>query len=128
MKIHHIGYLVENIEAAKNEFLNIGCQLKNAIIYDEERKIDACLMENEGFLIELLSPRKNSQFYGLTIKYKNSPYHICYQVDNLEMTIRSLRDKGYLLLKEPQTAILFINKKIAFLINSEIGIIELLEK
>jgi methylmalonyl-CoA/ethylmalonyl-CoA epimerase len=56
-----------------------------------------------------------------------TPYHICYLVSNLEESIKELRQQKFVLLFNPVHAIAFSNRKICYLYNQDIGLIELLE-
>ena len=54
-------------------------------------------------------------------------YHTCYVVNNMQTIIEQFVEKGGFLVSEPKEAILFGNKKVAFLM-TEMGLIELLEE
>lgn len=45
MIIHHIGYIVQNLEESINGFLNLGFSLNSSIIYDEIRKARICFCQ-----------------------------------------------------------------------------------
>lgn len=129
MKIHHIGYLVKKMEKAKLLFIEMGFKVEQEMIYDDYREIDICFLNKEGYRIELVSPRNaDSVVYGLRKKIGNSPYHICYEVDNLEESIKVLGKLRFVVCQEPHAAKALGNRKVAFLINSQMGMIELLEK
>lgn len=129
MKIHHIGYLVKKIEKSIEEFQRLGYEKKSEITYDETRKIDICFMEKNNYLIELVSPKdKSSVAYNLLKQHKSSPYHICYETDNLEEDIMELEASGYVKIDNPCPAPAINGKKVVFFMNSTIGLIELVEK
>jgi methylmalonyl-CoA/ethylmalonyl-CoA epimerase len=128
MKIHHIGYLVKKIDKAKNAFLGLGYQPASGVIYDDIRKIDACFMKKGDYCIELVSPAaEDSVVSGLFKQYRNSPYHICYESAEFESDIEQLRRGGYLFIQQPCPAPALNNRRVAFFISPDIGIIELLE-
>ena len=54
--------------------------------------------------------------------------YYAYEVDNIELEIEKLRHNNYILCNEIHTAIALDNKKICFMINPYIGMIELVEK
>lgn len=127
MKIHHVGYLVKDMEAAKKEFLALGYG-DAKITRDEYRGIDICFMENSGYIVELISPyRDDSMVSGLIKKYKNSPYHICYICDNLEEEIAKLAENGYVQMGESREAPAIHGHRVVFMMNGDIGIIEIVE-
>lgn len=85
-------------------------------------------IDNINYRIELISPKsKDSVVAGLIKRFGNSPYHICYTCSDINAAINSLGDAGFLIWEEPHEAVALNNKKICFLMNRYIGIIELLE-
>jgi len=85
-------------------------------------------MQNEGYRLELVSPEsERSPIYGLLKKYKNSPYHICYEVKNLEDGLAKLEQDGFTVFLPPSPAPMLSNRHVAFLMSAEIGMIEILE-
>ena len=128
MKIHHVGYLVKNIEKSINSFEMLGFSIIREPQYDEYRDIDICFMKNGEYVIELVSPKtKNSVVAELKKKLGNSPYHFCYEVDDIEEAINKLREQKFVVWQEPHEAIAIGGRKVVFLINSQIGIVELVE-
>ena len=129
MKIHHIGYIVDKIEKAAKEFKALGYVMRGETVLDEERGIFILFAENDGLVVELISPvNETSPLYGLYKQYKNSPYHICYETTNLDEQIALLTQSGYVLFQQPKPAPAIEGcPLVAFLISRHIGIIELME-
>ncbi len=128
MKVHHIGYLVKSLSGAREEFLKLG-YMGDEVTRDDYRGIDICFMDNGGCRVELISPfRDDSMVSGLIKKYKNSPYHICYITENLEQEIDNLTADGYVQMGEAKEAPAIDGRRVVFLMNSEIGIIEIVEE
>lgn len=129
MKIHHVGYIVDNMPNAINEFKKLGYIITQENQYDQTRDIDITFIENNGMVIELIMPKsKESVIYQLAGKYKNMPYHICYETDSLSDEIKRLEERGYIVIQKPETACAINNKKVVFLMHLDIGMIELVEK
>lgn len=130
MKIHHIGYLVENMTAAIRTFEELSyAKTADGIIYDPARDVALCFLKNGEYQIELVSPKsKNCVIYNILKKVGNSPYHICYEVGDLDGKVKELRSKGYLPIQMPQAAVGIENRRVAFLVNKDIGMIELVEE
>lgn len=128
IKIHHLGYLVKNILKAKNVFIDMGFQLKKNIILDDVRNAYICFLDGNGTLIELIQPTIESPIYALLKKYQNTPYHICYEVEDIFKEIQNLEEKGFFLFRETEIApAISSNAKVAFLIHRDVGMIELLQ-
>ena len=70
----------------------------------------------------------NGPTHCIVSKTDNGLYHICYEVENLEETMTKLRDEGFLVRCAPVPAIACDGRKIAWMYNCYVGLIELLEK
>ena len=128
MNIHHVGYLTKDLNKAQDEFSALGFVVEQEKAYDEHRKINISFIINGNYRVELIEPVDDSSpMYPLLKRYKNTPYHICYEVDDLEASIAELSTKGYTVMQEPLEAPCIENKRVSFLINSNLGIIELVE-
>jgi methylmalonyl-CoA/ethylmalonyl-CoA epimerase len=126
---HHIGIAVYDIESTARYYIDAGYK-KSESIYDPVQNVQICFLLKEGMpKIELLAPRDNTSPVS-TILEKNgvSPYHICYEVNNLESAISDLRQLKYLLVKRPEYACAIDNRRVCFMFNKSVGLIELLEK
>lgn len=88
MEIHHIGYLCKDIQESISAFIALNYVLEKEVVFDEMRQVNICFLLNGTYRIELIAPvDETSPIYGLLKKYKNTPYHICYMVDDLEIGI-----------------------------------------
>ena len=96
---------------------------------DKKRKVIIQFIKNGDYLIELVAPLgKESPVTNLLKKQGNSPYHICYETDNLEKDIKDLDDDGFVIISDLLKAPAIYNKKVIFLYKKEIGLIELVEE
>lgn len=124
LKLHHIGLATSNMEETKkylSEFFRI-VDVSDTV-YDENQGAKLCMLTmDDGTLIELIEGDVVRNY----IKKRNFMYHACYQTDNMERVMERFTKKGALLVSEPKEAVLFQNRKVAFLM-TELGLIELLE-
>lgn len=128
MKINHIGYLVKNLHEAKAEFKVLGYQPYSEDTHDTLRLVDICFMERDGYVIELVSPYdEKSVVAGLMKKHKNAPYHICYETEDFDNDVNRLIEHEYMKVDEARPAPAFGGKRVIFLANYYIGMIELLD-
>ncbi len=128
MKVHHIGYLVKNIQKSIEMFLSMDYRVEREIVFDEYRGIDICFMVKDGYRVELVSPKiPDSVVTKLRKKIGNSPYHICYEVDDIEEKVTFLVNKKFVVWEEPHEAIACDGRKVVFLIHGQIGMIELIQ-
>lgn len=143
MKLHHIGYLVKNIEKSLPAFLSLGynpvslCtgeESCTAYVYDEVRQCNFCFLRRcddaerntEQVYVELIAPcSPSSPVWGLLSTYKNAPYHLCFESEDLERDILSLRKSGWLVFQPAAAAPAINNRLVVFLVHRSAGIVEL---
>lgn len=127
LKIHHIGYLVKKIEAAIRTFEALGYQLIQDTVYDDIRKVNICFLQKDEYCIELVSPvAEDSVVSGLMKKYKNCPYHICYETADFDKDYQTLLSDGFISIDTPTPAPALQGREVVFLTNASMGMIELL--
>ena len=128
MKIHHIGYLVKKLEKAQKQFETLGFMPMGENVYDEIRGIDILFMKNGDVVIELVCPvDEQSQVSGLVKRLGNSPYHICYETEDIERAVEELSGSGYVVVNPPKVAPAIDGRRVAFLMSASVGLIELVE-
>ena len=128
LKVHHIGYLVKKIDKAKRDFLALGYEIEADTVYDHIRKVDICFLIKDGYRVELISPtEEDSVVSGLMKRFKNSPYHICYESYNLEADLSLLRENGYAQIDTPTAAPALSGHAVTFLTSASSGMIELID-
>ena len=128
LKIHHIGYLVKKIDAAIHTFETLGYQLIQAAMYDDIRKVNICFMQKDNYCIELVSPAaEDSLVSGLLKKYKNCPYHICYETADFDRDYQMLLSNGFISIDTPTPAPALQGRDVVFLTSASMGMIELLK-
>ena len=129
MKVHHIGYAVKEIEPAISKFVALGFSPTGVPCKDEKRNVIIQFMEHEELRIELISPLKESSPVSRFLaKAGNSPYHFCFEVEEIDEVVASFQAQKYLVIEPPNPSLALGGRKVAFLFNKDIGLIELLEK
>ena len=131
MKIHHIGYYVKNIDEAIEIFQKLGYKISSECFFDETRKIFIQFLENHqggGYRIELIAESEGCELFGKKFKkFGSTPYHICYECEEMERTLEELQKENFILIREPQPASAINNRRVAFRESDAVGQIELLE-
>jgi len=122
MNFHHIGIATKDIDKTldwlKNQFDILSISEK---VYDKNQDAYLQMIETKDINIELVSGNIVEKFIKKNITY----YHICYEVVDIDKAIIG-GGKSSLVISKPTEAILFNNRKVAFLL-TPIGIVELLE-
>ncbi len=128
LKVHHIGYLVKKMEAAAAAFEKLGYSATQPVIYDDIRKVNICFMEKDGYRIELVSPAaEDSVVSGLMKRYKNSPYHICYETEDFGKDYMTLVSEGFMAIDTPTPAPALSGREVVFMTHVSVGMIELIK-
>ncbi|ABM03430.1 methylmalonyl-CoA epimerase [Psychromonas ingrahamii 37] len=125
MNLHHLGIATDDINRTLKYVNNI-YNISNVtdIIYDELQEAYLCMVTlNDNNKIELVSGKQVSIYVKKNIQL----YHTCWEVDDINKAIDVHLDCGAILVSEPKKAVLFNDRKVAFLY-SELGLIELLER
>lgn len=129
MRVHHIGYLVKDVHKSIPSFEELGYSIIKDVVYDEARDVNICFMEQDGYCIELVAPcSEQSVVYEQLKRQGITPYHICYEVDNLDVAIEEYRSKKYVMIQAPAQAPAIEGRRVAFLFNRTVGMIELVER
>ena len=128
LNYHHIGIAVHSISCAKPFYESIGYKASD-IVYDSIQNVSICFLMCEGKpMIELLQPVDESSPVSQVLhKVGASPYHICYEVDDLEAEIVNMRRQKFILVKKPAEAVALGGCRVCFLYNKNVGLIELVE-
>ena len=129
MTSHHIGYLVKKLERARQAFEALGYCVEQETVRDESRKIDIVFLVKDGYRVELVSPYDASSVVtGLLSRTGNAPYHVCYEVDDLNAEIERLRSARYVMYDAPAPAPACGGASVVFLVQPYLGMVELLQK
>ena len=128
-RYHHVGIAVFDIVAAKLFYETLGYVPSN-VIYDPVQNVYICFLRHESMpLLELLQPKDESSPVSRTLRTNGvTPYHICYEVDSLEESLAELRKQRFIMVKKPSQAVALENKRVCFLFNKDVGLIEIVEK
>ena len=129
MNFHHIGIATKSIDKTSKYYLEVGYNMSKQI-FDPVQKVNIVFLSKKSMpMIELLEPAcEDSPVTKILMKSGVGPYHICYQVKDIDFAIDELKKKKYISLFNPVEAIALSMKKICFLFNKNIGLIELVEE
>ena len=126
-KIYHLGYAVEDIEAASRFYVdNFGVEPTAPEEVEEEGMIAAIFRVGES-MIELMQPIRPDSAVGKFLERSGEGFHhVAYQVEDLGAILEELRGNGVELVdEEPRvgvggTRVAFIHPKGAFGVLTEL--------
>lgn len=124
--INHIGYAVKDIQKTAELYVQAGWTLSE--VYEEQvQNTKIAFLTKTGMpKIELVSPLKgDSPVDNIIKKMSVTPYHICYNVEDIDQAVEDLYDEGFKPLFMPVESIAMDNHQICYLFHQHIGFIEI---
>lgn len=128
VNFHHIGVACKDINTTAIMYELLGYE-RGEIIHDPLQNVNICFLSHPTMpLVELLSPIDDTSPVVQTLnKVGTSPYHTCYVVNNLDEAINKFREQRYIVVAKPKKACAIENRRVSFLYNPNMGLIELVE-
>ncbi len=100
-RIHHLGYAVEDVEAASRFYKNNFGVLPGEPEVVEEQGIVATMFRVGESRVELVQPTSPDSPVGRFLASRGEGFHhVAYQVDDLEVVLTHLRSNGVELIDE----------------------------
>ena len=128
LTFHHIGIACRDIAKTQAFYLGQG-YTASPVVEDPLQHVRISFLEKEGApRIELLEPLDDQSPVARTLATSGvSPYHMCYEVQDIESAVNHLRGQRFLLVNGPVPACAMGDRRIAFLFQKNTGLIELVE-
>lgn len=125
---HHLGIACKDIEKTKSFHVAQGYGA-TAAVDDPLQHVRVCFLEKQGSpTLELVEPLDEQSPVLRTLSSAGvTPYHLCYEVEDIKEAILSLRGKRFMLVSGPVPACAMDGRLIAFMFNKHSGLIELVE-
>jgi len=129
LKVHHYGLATDNLERSMETMRTLGYHV-GSITYDAIQKVRVAFVcrDHEAMIELICDADENGPTKRFLSQVGSGLYHICYEVDGIEEAIKKLRAEGFLLRHAPVPAVACGGRKIAWMYNRYIGLIELVEK
>ncbi len=130
MRIHHVAYVTADLEkkSAQLAALLRMRPIGNPVV-DPVQGVRIQFMETaDGSLVELLEPYGERSPVLRHLQRGGGLYHVCYEVDDLEGTLRRVRDSGdAVVVCEPVPAPAIDGRRVAFVVTEDRDLIEFVE-
>ena len=128
LTFHHIGIACRDIAKTQAFYTAIGYRA-SAVVDDPLQHVRVCLLDKEGApRVELLEPLDEQSPVSRTLEAVGvSPYHLCYEVADLEAAVSDLRRQRFLPVKPAVPACAMEGRRVVFLFQKHTGLIELVE-
>lgn len=98
IRLHHVGCAVPSIEQALRLYEQAyGLRAASPVHEVPSQRVRVCFVEVGSTLVELVEPvGDDSPVQGVLERTRGGPYHLCWEVDDLDAEIRRLRGLGFL--------------------------------
>ena len=132
LRLHHVGYVVSNVEAAMPGFVrSLMATWDGRVIEDPLQKVRVAFLATRPAdpLVELVEPvGADSPVLRFLQEKGGGLHHFCYEVADLEEELAGFRARGAAMAKRPKPAVAFGGRRIAWVITAERLLVELLEE
>ena len=132
MRLHHIGFIVSDIQAGVHGFASsVGASWDARIFHDPLQKVRVTFLQTAypgDAQIELVEPAAPDSPVLNFLKKGGGLHHLCYEVADLETHLGKVRKEGAMIVKAPLPAIAFENRRIAWVLTKHKLLMEFLEQ
>ena len=129
LRFHHIGIACFDINETK-AFYELMGYVASPIIDDPIQDIRISFLKKEGSpMLELLAPIDEKSPVNRILDTQGvTPYHICYEVDDIDAMMTPLRKQHkFVRVSKAAPACAIDDRRVAFLFRKDVGLIELVE-
>ncbi|MGA2677720.1 MAG: VOC family protein [Sedimentisphaerales bacterium] len=131
MNLHHIAYVCKNVEQKAEEFCQLlGYKIESSPVIDENQNVRILfLVHRDGSRLELLEPYGPKSPVRKFLEKGGGLYHLCFEVDDLEATLRQITSNNQAYIVKQSTAAPAIEaRRVAFVVTARNDLIEFVEK
>ncbi len=130
-RLHHVGLLVANVATASEQLIKrFGYVAESPVIEDPLQTAFVMFLKLPGadHWTELVAPNGPGSALSTALKTrKGGTHHLCYEIADIASACERLRDRGMLLVAPPVPAMAFGGRRIAWLIDADCLLVELVE-
>lgn len=129
MKLHHIGVIVDNIEKHGGRYAETaGFGPQGPVLYDPAQKVMVQFWGAVGQTpLELILPVGPDSPSYRALQKGGGLNHLAFEVDDLDRRVTDAVSKGAICTCAPVPAVAFGGRRVAFVFQRDIGLLEFLE-
>lgn len=126
---HHLGIATRSIENCSGIYARLGYTLSEIKEEPTQNVRIGFLSKDGGPVLELVEPvSSNTPVSNIVKNSGTTPYHTCYQVENIQHAIDELEELNFRLLFEPIKSETMEEGLFCYLFSPDIGLIELYQR
>jgi methylmalonyl-CoA/ethylmalonyl-CoA epimerase len=114
----HVGVAVRSIRDLAPEV---------EVFDDRTQRVSVAFVDLAGLRLELIQPGAEPSPIDGNLQKGQTLVHLCFRVPSLDLALQFARESGLHQLARPVAATAFGGRRIAWLFNTSVGLVELLE-
>jgi methylmalonyl-CoA/ethylmalonyl-CoA epimerase len=117
MQFHHIGIAVNDMDQAIQLYRQLGYSCSE-VINDPIQNVNLCFLEKENSpLLELVAACSELSPVSTVLKKNGAtPYHTCYEVEDIDEAIMNLKKQRFIPLGKPVPAVAFDGNRVVVMV------------
>ena len=130
MRLHHVAYVTRNVDQKADQLTALlGFRKLGPAVVDTVQGVRIQFMETgDSGLLELLEPHGEKSPVQRHLDKGGGLYHLCFEVEDLDGTLRRLRDtREVAVVCEPVPAPAINFRRVAFVVTPSRDLIEFVE-
>lgn len=131
MRLHHIGYIVEDIDKGISVYqplISNESKIKSEIYHIQDQKVKVCFLDiGNDIFIELVEPAEDNKPLKKMKKKGIGYYHLGFLVEDIRQKIEELEVAGYRQLNLFSSEA-FQGRLCSFLLSPDLQLVELIEQ
>jgi len=131
LRFHHLGVVVDDIAARRPFYLGVlGYAIRTDVIHDplQGAYVQFLALPGADHYLELVAPDGPQSKLARASKRGLPLHHVCYATPAIEASLRNLAEAGAMVIQDPVPAVAFDGRRIAWLVNDEGVLLELVEQ
>lgn len=131
MRLHHVGFVVQSISTVAEGFArSLSASWDGRIIHDpvQAARVSFLSLGATQPQVELVEPAGQDSPVARMAERGGGLHHLCFEVAELEAQVENCHATGAVLVRPPQPAVAFDNRRICWVFTRERLLVEYLEK
>lgn len=129
--LHHVGIAVADMDIAIREYASLlRYTVAGGPFTDPLQKVSVCFLRHpaDGTTLELVAPFGEKSPIDNILKRRAGTYHLCYEVPDLGSALAHFTSMNAYVVSEPQPAVAFAMRPIAWVLTATGLLVELLQR
>jgi methylmalonyl-CoA/ethylmalonyl-CoA epimerase len=128
LTFHHVGLACHDLAGEAAAHALLGFTPDGEVFEDPHQRIRGWFHTLGPFRVELLQPLDDESPLMDWLRRGVKLYHVCYETDDLDDALATLREAGHRTVSAPAAAVAFDGRPVAFVMLRTRNLIELLQR